>query len=129
MEEFRKSLSDILGYTDERFHAVAVKSYFNIMKKFQVNTTDVYMLIGSPEPEVFDAWQRGEGRFLTVDEMRVVSFLLGIYRALHTIFKNKERANGWVHKRNDEFGGKSALEVMLAGRIAEVRNYLEAQTL
>lgn len=128
MDEFHKSLSEIAGYTDDRFHAVAVKAYFNIMREFQVSTADAYTIIGSPERDVFDAWQRGEeGLRMTVDEMRTVSFLLRIFRALHTLFPDDEQANTWVHRPNAHFGGKTALEVMLVGRIEDVQKHLDAQ--
>jgi hypothetical protein len=44
----------------------------------------------------------------------------------------QEMADGWVKKPNSAhgFGGKSALERMLAGRVvdlADVRRYLDAQ--
>ena len=126
MDEFSKSLSEITGYTDERFHVAAVKAYFDIMNKFQWSTADAYTLIGSPERDVFDAWQRGEeGPRMTVDEMRTVSFLLRIHSALHTLFPDNEQAVAWVHRPNAHFGGKTPLEVMLVGRIEDVQKHLD----
>jgi len=128
MDEFRKSLSEIAGYTDERFHAVAAKAYFDIVGEFQLSAADAHTLIGSPELGVFDAWQRGEeGPRMTVDEMRTVSFLLRIHSALRILFPDKEQAVAWVHSPNAHFGGKTPLDVMLVGRIEDVQQHLDTQ--
>jgi hypothetical protein len=57
---------------------------------------------------------------------------MGIYKALHILLPTNEMADGWVKKANTAqgFGGKSALDRMLAGRVvdlADVRRYLDAQ--
>mgnify|MGYP000483554816 CR=1 FL=1 len=128
MDEFHKSLSEIAGYTDERFHAVAAKAYFHIVRELQLSIADAYTLIGSPERAVFDAWQRvEEGPRMTVDEMRTVSFLLRIHSALHTLYPDKEQAVAWMHRPNAHFGDKSPLEFMLVGRIEDVQQHLDAQ--
>lgn len=128
MDEFQQSLSEIAGYTDERFHVAAVRAYFEITRELQLSTADAYTLIGSPERDVFDAWQRGEeGPRMTVDEMRTVSFLLRIHSALHTLFPDNEQAVAWVHSPNTHFGDKTPLDVMLVGRIEDVQQHLDAQ--
>ncbi|QFS88952.1 MULTISPECIES: MbcA/ParS/Xre antitoxin family protein [unclassified Marinobacter] len=128
MDEFHKSLSEIAGYTDERFHAVAAQAYFDIVRELQLSIADAHTLIGSPERSVFDAWQRGEeGPRMTVDEMRTVSFLLRIHSALHTLFPDNEQAVAWVHSPNTHFGDKTPLDVMLVGRIEDVHQHLDAQ--
>lgn len=128
MDEFRKSLSEVASYTDERFHVAAVKAYFDIVRDFQLSPADVYALIGSPERNVFDAWKsRDKGPRMTVEEMRIVSFLLRIHSALHTLFPDNEQAVAWVHSPNTHFGDKSPLEVMLIGQIEDVQQHLDAQ--
>ena len=57
---------------------------------------------------------------------------MGIYKALRILLPTQEMADGWVKKANTApgFGGKSALERMLAGRVidlADVRRYVDAQ--
>lgn len=128
MDEFHESLSEIAGYTDEHFHAVAAKAYFDIVRDLQLSIADAYILIGSPERDVFNAWQRGEeGPRMTVDEMRTVSFLLRIHSALHTLYPDNEQAVAWVHRPNAHFGGKTPLDVMLVGRIEDVQQHLDTQ--
>ena len=61
-----------------------------------------------------------------------LSYLFGIYAALQILLPVGERADEWVRKPNAApvFGGRSALERMLGGQVADlyvVRHYLDAQ--
>ncbi len=61
-----------------------------------------------------------------------LSYLLGIYKALQILFPNPEFADTWVRRPNTAplFGGQSALDRMLSGRVADlyvVRQYLDAE--
>jgi hypothetical protein len=60
-----------------------------------------------------------------------LSYVFGIYSALHVLFPVPERADAWVRKPNDAplFGGDTALARMLGGQVADlfqVRQYLDA---
>ena len=64
--------------------------------------------------------------------MERISYILGIYKALHLLFTEPSQANSWVRRSNAApmFGGKSALERMISGRLTDlsaVRQYLDAQ--
>ena len=66
------------------------------------------------------------------DVLERISYILGIYKALHLLFADRAQADGWVRRPNAAlmFGGRSALERMLAGQVADlyvVRQYLEGQ--
>jgi hypothetical protein len=55
-----------------------------------------------------------------------------MYKALHILLPNDQAADTWVHRSNTAplFGGKSALDRMLAGQVSDlyvVRQYLDAQ--
>ena len=72
---------------------------------------------------------------LTKDEMTglltqedMISHVLDIWEALDILIPNHQ-ALAWVKKPNDNplFGGESALNLMLQGRLGEVRNYLFSQ--
>ena len=55
---------------------------------------------------------------------------LGIHKALRYLFANPARGHEWIRKPNLAFGGRSALDRMLAGApsdIAAVRAYLDAE--
>ena len=59
-----------------------------------------------------------------------LSNLLGIHKALRIVFGKSERVYSWVQAPNAAFGGRSALDVMLRGELADivrVRRYLDAE--
>jgi len=63
------------------------------------------------------------------DTLERISVLLGIYKAINILLPVRERAAAWIKKPNKAFGGESALDVMLKGRVDNlyaVRRYLDA---
>lgn len=68
-------------------------------------------------------------QLLGKEDIQKVSYVLGIYKALRTIFPTEQQANAWPKKPNEAFGGCSAVEVMLSGGLARVRRYLDSQCL
>lgn len=66
--------------------------------------------------------------------LRRVSYVLGIYQALHILFPSQQQADSWICHPNTgiPFKGHTALSLMCSGRLddlAAVRGYLEAQGL
>ena len=71
-------------------------------------------------------------RRLSADTVERISYVIGIYKALRILLPTAEAAHAWVRKPNAAyaFGGKSALERMLGGRVVDlvdVRRYLDAE--
>ena len=59
-----------------------------------------------------------------------ISHLLSTYKALQILFPNTVIADAWIRKPNRFFDGRSALDVMLEGKLSDiiaVRNYVDAQ--
>lgn len=63
------------------------------------------------------------------DSILMVSYLMGIYRALHTLYEQPAQANSWVRRPNRYFDDQPALDVMLKDPdgLKKVRQYLDAQ--
>lgn len=73
--------------------------------------------------------ERAPGR-LDRDTKARLSNLMGIHKALRTLFSETARAYAWIGKPNEAFGGRSALQVMLGGELTDlmrVRRYLDAE--
>jgi len=69
---------------------------------------------------------------LSQDTLERLSYIFGIYSALQVLLPKPEAADTWIKKPNTApiFGGRSALERMLSGQVADlyiVRQYLDAQ--
>lgn len=71
----------------------------------------------------------GPGR-VSRDGRARLSNLMGIHKALRTIFADAGRGYAWIRAANDAFGGASALDVMLGGELTDlmrVRRYVDAE--
>ncbi|HEX4338806.1 MAG TPA: MbcA/ParS/Xre antitoxin family protein [Polyangiaceae bacterium] len=113
---------------DPRASAVAKKAFFRIMDLWGVSNEQAQVLLGNPSRSTFFGWKKGEGGNLSRDTFERVSYVIGIYKALQILFNEDERADAWMAKPNDAFGGKSALDRMLAGNVGDlhvVRAYLD----
>ena len=55
---------------------------------------------------------------------------MAIYKALQILFPDPDRADAWLRRPSRVFEGRSALDVMLGGRLQDiirVREYIDAQ--
>lgn len=113
---------------DPRASSVAKHAFFRVMDLWGITNEDAQVLLGSPGRSTFFAWKKGQGGSLPRDTFERISYVLGIYKALQILFDDPAQADAWVSKANDAFGGRSALERMVAGNISDlhtVRAYLD----
>jgi hypothetical protein len=115
----------------KRVSQVAIKMFVNIAEKeWSLAEHDSRVLLGEPSRATYYNWKAGKVSQLNRDTLDRISYIAGIYKSLHILFKMPEQANAWIKKANTAFGGKSALDIMLAGGIMDlalVRKYLDAQ--
>ena len=110
----------------------ALRAFFNITGLWDLSAEQERVLLGSPGRSTFFRWKRDLNGALPQDVLERISYLLGIYKALQMLFPEPAQADAWVKKPNQAplFGGRSALERMLGGQVADlyvVRQYLDAQ--
>jgi hypothetical protein len=113
----------------KRVDTVALKAFFNLAAQWQLTPADQLVLLGQPSRRTFYRWRAGDVAGLPADTLERISVLLGTYKSLQILLPIRERANAWVKRENTAFGGRSALEVMRAGRVDDlyqVRRHLEA---
>jgi hypothetical protein len=109
--------------------AVALKAFFNLATEWGLGREEQITLLGGPSPRTYYRWKAGSVAALPRDTLERISVLLGIYKAIHILLPVPERANAWVRRPNKAFGGESAVDVMLKGRVDHlyaVRRYLDA---
>jgi hypothetical protein len=117
-----------LDLEDPRASVVAKKAFFRIMELWGATNEQAQVLLGSPSRSTFYSWKKGEGGNLPRDVFERVSYVTGIYKGLQILFADEARADAWVSKSNAAFGGKSALDRMTAGNVADlhaVRAYVD----
>ena len=120
---------------DERSLArPALLTFRNISRAWSLTETEQSAILGHPLSAASAVLDSDEGHELLSDTLERLSYVLGIYRALHIIFPDQQQADSWVRRPNHAalFNGTPALGLMCSGRLADlaaVRQYLDAQGL
>lgn len=109
-----------------------LRTFFRICEKWRVPPEQQVSILGCRDEATLDAWQRGDYAEVSDDALIRISYVLGIYKALHSIFPDARNADGWVMAPNKAplFAGRSAINLMVEGGVgglAGVRSYLDAQ--
>ena len=92
---------------------------------------DARELLGGLSSSTFYEWKKNPDRVLEVDRITRISYLLGIYKALHILYGDK-LADEWITlpNKNPVFAGRTPLSQMLAGGLLAmqtVRKLLDAR--
>jgi hypothetical protein len=107
----------------------AFAAFLALAERWELSTDQQVVLLGSPARSTYFKWKKDGGQ-LSLDTFERISHLLSIFKALEILFTISERSDQWLRKQNRYFGGFTALDVMLRGKIIDiidVRNYLDAQ--
>jgi hypothetical protein len=115
----------------ERLSRSALLGFFRLTGAWQVRDEDARELLGGVSSSAFYEWKKNPGRVLEVDRITRISYLLGIYKALHILYGDK-LADEWVHLPNSNpvFNGRAPLAFMLGGGLLAmqtVRRLLDAR--
>jgi hypothetical protein len=125
-------LPESAKFSQDQLGAAALSAFFNIAAAWSLSADDERTLLGSPPRSTFFKWKSERSARLPQDTLERISYVMGIYKALHILLPTAEAADAWV-KRPNAAGvtqGKSALERMRGGHVldlADVRRYLDAQ--
>jgi hypothetical protein len=115
----------------ERLSRSALKGFFRIVERWKVRDEDARELLGGLSSSAYYEWKKNADRVLEVDRITRISYLIGIYKALHILYGDK-LADAWVHLPNTNamFAGKTPLGYMMAGGLLAmqtVRKLLDAR--
>lgn len=111
--------------------AAALRTFWRLAEAWSLDASEQMTLVGVGRTTLYQ-WKQGKFTALDRHVLERLSYLFGIYAALQILLPVPERAAQWLRKPNAAplFGGKSALERMLGGQVADlfvVRQYLDAQ--
>ena len=110
----------------------ALRTFWRIAEAWQLDAAEQTTLLGVGRT-TFYQWKQGRvSAPLDRHVLERLSYLFGIYAALQILLPAAQQADAWVRKPNTAplFGGRSALDRMLGGQVADlyvVRHYLDAQ--
>jgi hypothetical protein len=110
--------------------SAALRASFRLFEHWGISDAQARILLGQPSSSTFYRWKRGEIGPIAQDTAWRLGDLMGIHKALRYMFREPDRSYAWVKKPNDAFGGRSALDRMLAGApsdLTAVRSYLDAE--
>ncbi|MCY3874449.1 MAG: DUF2384 domain-containing protein [Rhodobacteraceae bacterium] len=112
--------------------APALRTFFRIAKLWSLSVDEQMVLLGLTARSTFFKWKKDPNTVLPKDTLERVSYILGVYKALQILLPDEKAADDWLRRPNAAlpFGGRSALERMLSGQVADlfvVRQYLDAQ--
>jgi len=111
----------------------ALLTFFNIATAWSLNADEAMTLLGLDSRSTYFKWKKQpESAKLNPDKLERLSYIFGIYKALQVLLPKAEAADQWLKRPNSAipFQGKSALERMLTGHVADlyvVRQYLDGQ--
>ncbi len=110
----------------------ALRTFWRLAEAWQLDISEQTALLGVGRTTLYQ-WKQGKvNGALDRHVLERLSYLFGIHAALQILLPVAARADAWVRAPNDAplFGGRSALERMLGGQVADlyvVRHYLDAQ--
>jgi hypothetical protein len=110
----------------------ALRTFFRIAELWELSADEQMTLLGVTARSTFFKWKKDADAILPKDTLERISYVLGIYKALQILLPDEKAADAWVRRANTAvlFGGRSALDRMLSGQVADlfvVRQYLDAQ--
>jgi Protein of unknown function (DUF2384) len=114
-----------------RLSAPALKAFFNIMARWKVRDEDARALLGGVSNGPFYEMKRKPDRVLDADRLTRVSYLIGMFKALHVLHA-RPLADEWVQLPNTNavFAGQTPLAYMIRGGLPAmhtVRRLLDAR--
>lgn len=115
----------------ERMSAAGLRALVRMADAWSLSVDEQLTLLGQPPRSTFFAWRKHpEKAALPRDTLERLSNLLGIYKSLQILLPDPAVADAWLRKANTApvFGGRSALQHMLAGNVSDlnfVRRYLD----
>lgn len=111
----------------------ALQTFFNIANAWRLSADEAMTLLGLDSRSTYFKWKKSpETAKLNPDKLERLSYIFGIYKALQVLLPQADAADQWLKRPNSAlpFQGKSALERMLSGHVADlyvVRQYLDGQ--
>ncbi len=115
----------------QRMGAAGLRAFERIAQAWGLTIEQQLVLLGQPPRSTYFAWRKQPDKAgLSRDVLERLSNLLGIYKSLQILLPDPAAADAWVRQPNTAplFGGRSALDRMLAGNVSDlnlVRRYLD----
>ena len=120
---------DLPAITDEEAAALA-RATVNLFRAWQLSDIEARTLLGAMAQRTWARWKEGSIGRIDRDLRARMAILMGIHKGLRYLFSDAARGYAWIRKPNANFGGQSALDIMMRGEITDLidlRSYLDAE--
>lgn len=116
-------------YSEADKARAGLTAFFSIAQEWGLDTGQQRILLGSPSRTTFFEWKKKKMGHLSRDTLDRLSYILGIYQALHILFSDQS-SREWLRNPNRDplFNGRSPLDYLLTGQmmaLTDVRRYLD----
>ena len=131
VEEPSPRYSGVAAVDTQQMGAAGLRAFSRMSQAWGLTVDEQLTLLGQPPRSTYFAWRKQPDKAtLPRDTLERLSNLLGVYKSLQMLLPDAQAADGWVRRPNTAplFGGRSALDRMLAGNVADlnlVRRYLD----
>lgn len=107
----------------EKLAGPALRTFFRLAQEWSLSEQEQAILLGDPGAAALALWRRDDVDLVSTEVLMRISLLLGIYRALHTLFRDQSQANAWMGRTHvaGQFKGASALAHMLREGLPGIR--------
>ena len=126
----RMSASALPNVDPAHLARAGLATFLRICAEWDLDANQQMALLGLTSRTTFFRWKRLAPAVLPPDTLERLSHVFGIYKSLQIILPGAA-ARDWIHRPNDAplFGGRPALELMLAGvaGLFLVRAYLDGE--
>lgn len=107
---------------------IALAAFRRLSERWNLRIEDQQVLLGTPKRTLYLWYSHPERANPDRDKLERISYMLGILSGLTAVYGDNVRADEWLRRPNDAFGGASPLERMLGGNVgdlAAVRAYVD----
>lgn len=115
----------------DRLAQAGLGAFFRLAELWDLDGETQRILLGGPSRATLHRWRSAPPKDPGPDLLERLSYLLGIWKALHILIPDEAQALAWIRKPNAHplFGGRPPLEHLRQGRVmdlADVRRHLDA---
>lgn len=127
-----RKLTDLNSEAErERLSRPSLLAFFRLVDAWGLIDEQSRLLLGGMPSSTFYVWKKSVPAVIDVDRLTRLSYLVGIYKALHILYDG-DLAKRWISlpNTNELFAGETPLNYMLRGGLVamdNVRQLLDAR--
>jgi hypothetical protein len=125
--------ADLEKMEPQRVATAALQCFFNISERWGITDEQQRTLLGDPPESTFFEWKSTKSAEKLDSSVLVrISYIMGIYQALHTIYSDDAVGDGWLRRPNDNplFEGHQPISRLTSGEVSDlqlIRQHLDSR--